>query len=107
MAGFPPGAHRIGGAAAAQVNAELAAAFYGPLVPLVVELRRQGLSLRAIAAELERRGLPTRQGFRRWSPVAVNRVLARALASAGSAVAPASPAPVLPNLARPAHAAAA
>jgi hypothetical protein len=37
----------------------------------VVELRRQGFSLRAIAVELLRRGLKTRQEWPHWSAVQV------------------------------------
>jgi hypothetical protein len=61
MPAFPPGAHLKGGAALAPVNRELAREFYEPIIPVVVELRRQGLSLRAIARELDRRGIRTRQ----------------------------------------------
>jgi hypothetical protein len=78
MPGFPPGVHHKGGAAAAPVNAALALEFYAPLLPLVAELRRGGLSLRAIARELERRGLKTRQEWTRWSATQVRRVLDRA-----------------------------
>jgi hypothetical protein len=86
MPGFPPGVHRQGGAASAPVNAAIALEFYSPLLPLVADLRRQGLSLRAIASELERRGLRTRQEWPHWSATQVRRVLARA-AQAGHALA--------------------
>jgi hypothetical protein len=52
MPHFPPGVHLKGGQTSAVVNAELAREFYAPIIPLVTELRRQGLSLRAIAREL-------------------------------------------------------
>ena len=56
MPGFPPGVHQLGGRNAAEGHAQAAREFYAPLLPVVVELRRRGLSLRAIAAELDRRG---------------------------------------------------
>jgi hypothetical protein len=97
MPSFPPGVHLIGGRNAAPVHAELAREFYAPIIPVVVELHRQGLSLRAIARELDRRGVRTRQvskveflgispegGLRwsdrqwiQWSATQVRRVLAR------------------------------
>jgi len=88
MPGFPPGAQLKGGAASAPVNRELAREFYEPIIPVVVELR-QGLSLRQIAAELDRQGIKTRVGcwyesatgemtVIRWSATQVKRVLARA-----------------------------
>ncbi|MCZ6852160.1 MAG: recombinase family protein, partial [Planctomycetota bacterium] len=45
-------------------------------VALMVELRGQGLSLRRIAAELERQGIQSRGG-RRLSPQVVSNVLKR------------------------------
>jgi hypothetical protein len=86
MPAFPPGVHLKGGAAAAPYLAQLAREFYAPLLPLVAELRRQGLSLRAIARELEKRGLKSRHGWTEWSATQVRRMLARA-ASAGHAIA--------------------
>jgi hypothetical protein len=47
----------------------------------VAELRREGLSLRAIARELERRGIKTRQEWPHWSATQVRRILARAAAA--------------------------
>jgi hypothetical protein len=85
MPAFPPGVHRKGGQAAASTHVAMAREFYGPLLALVAELRRSGLSLRAIAGELQRRGLKTRQGWKEWSATQVGRVLARA-AGAGHAV---------------------
>lgn len=75
---FPPGVHLKGGEVSAVVNAERAREFYRPLLPIVAELRRQGLSLRAIAAELDRRGIKTRQEWDHWSATQVRRVLIRA-----------------------------
>jgi hypothetical protein len=86
MPGFPPGVHHQGGAASAPVNAALALEFYRTLLPLVADLRRRGLSLRAIARELERRAVKTRQEWPHWSATQVRRVLARA-ALAGHALA--------------------
>ena len=59
MHGFPPGVHLIGGRNAAPYLRQLAREFYAPIIPVVVDLRRQGLSLRAIARELDRRGIKT------------------------------------------------
>ena len=77
MPRFPAGVHLQGGRNAAPVHREAAREFYAPLVPVVAELRRQGLSLRAIARELERRGLKTRQEWPHWSATQVRRILAR------------------------------
>jgi hypothetical protein len=78
MPGFPPGVHLKGGQASAPVNAELASAFYAPLLPIVLNLHRQGLSLRAIARELDGGGVKTRLGWDHWSATQVRRVLDRA-----------------------------
>jgi hypothetical protein len=79
MPRFPPGVHLIGGRNAAVTNAQLARDFYAPILPLVAELHRQGLSLRAIARELDRRGVKTRMQYpdQRWSATQIRRVLAR------------------------------
>jgi hypothetical protein len=79
---FPEGACHKGGAASAPTHRESAREFYAPLLPVVAELRRQGLSLRAIAAELGRRGFKSRWGWPHWSATQVRRVLARAVAAA-------------------------
>jgi hypothetical protein len=79
---FPEGVCHKGGAASAPVHRESAREFYAPLLPVVAELRRQGLSLRAIAAELGRRGIKTRQEWPHWSATQVRRVLARVVAAA-------------------------
>src|SRR5207247_8181133 len=60
--GFPPGANVRGGRNAAPVHAEMADAFYAHIIPIVVELRRQGQSLRVIARELDKREIRTRVG---------------------------------------------
>jgi hypothetical protein len=78
---FPNGVHLKGGAAAAPVHRQHAAEFYGPLLPIVAELHGAGMSLRAIAAELARRGIKTRQEWMDWSATQVRRVLARAVAA--------------------------
>jgi hypothetical protein len=83
MPAFPPDAHRKGGAASAPVHAQAAREFYAPLLPLVTALRRRGLSLRAIAAELQRLGIRTRQLWPHWSATQVRRLLARASAGHG------------------------
>jgi hypothetical protein len=72
-----PGAHLIGGRNAAVTHRRDAEAFYRDVVPLVAQLRAEGLSLRAIAAELQRRGASPRYGDR-WSASTVRRLLARA-----------------------------
>jgi hypothetical protein len=56
MPAFPPDAHQKGGRNAAPVHAEAAREFYASILPIVAELHRQGLSLRGIARELDKRG---------------------------------------------------
>src|ERR1035438_6745026 len=101
MPKFPKGANLKGGRNAAPVLAEMAREFYAPIIPIVMELHNQGLSLRAIGRELDRRGIRTRQEsssafmgvdadckpiwdttINRWSAAQVRRVLARGLAAA-------------------------
>jgi hypothetical protein len=93
MPAFPPGVHLKGGQNAAPVLAEMAREFYAPIIPIVMELHGQGLSLRAIGRELDQRGIRTRIGcwytsisskprIIRWSAAQVRRVLARGLALA-------------------------
>lgn len=95
MPAFPPGVHLKGGRNAAPVLAEMAREFYAPIIPIVMELHSQGLSLRAIGRELDQRGIRTRIGcwytsiggepqIIRWSAAQVRRVLARGLAAAES-----------------------
>jgi hypothetical protein len=78
MPRFPAGVHLTGGRNSAPVNRALADKHYAPILPVVADLRRQGLSLRAIARELERLGVPTRQEFGRWHARQIARILARA-----------------------------
>jgi len=48
------------------------------LAPIIVELRHAGVtSLRAIAAELSLRGIPTATGVGEWQSAQVRRMLAR------------------------------
>jgi Recombinase len=94
---FPPGVHLKGGRNAAPVLAELAREFYAPLIPIVVELRDQGLSLREIAAELEKRGIKARWGWTRWSAAQVRRILARAAEQQQGRAAVPAPAPAVPT----------
>jgi DNA invertase Pin-like site-specific DNA recombinase len=66
--------------AALQAKKARGEAVSGPTVPaaireLVVELRNEGLSLRKIGAELERRGIPTVRGGVSWHVSTVNSVL--------------------------------
>lgn len=84
MPAFPPGVHRIGGANAAPVNRELAREFYQDILPRVVELRAAGLSLRAIAAELDRQGVRPRCDYpgQKWSAEQVRLLLKRVWAGA-------------------------
>jgi DNA invertase Pin-like site-specific DNA recombinase len=58
----------------ARRTAEVAATSYAEVSPVVQELRVGGLSLQAIALELDARGLFTRTG-RPWNAVQVSRVL--------------------------------
>jgi DNA invertase Pin-like site-specific DNA recombinase len=46
-------------------------------VALMKEMEAEGLSLRAIAAELTRRGIPTKEGRPGWHHSSVKRILAR------------------------------
>ncbi|HEY1978217.1 MAG TPA: recombinase family protein [Candidatus Baltobacteraceae bacterium] len=55
-------------------TAKLARDSYVDVLPLVQELRAKGLSLQAIGAELDARGIFTRNG-RSWNPMQVARVL--------------------------------
>jgi len=66
-----------GAAAAAVAIRRQKAAAYEDLLPIVRKLAKNGLSLRAIAAQLNTDGHTTRTG-RDWNPVQVSRVLATA-----------------------------
>jgi hypothetical protein len=90
MPQFPPGVHRKGGEASVESHRRLAREFYAPLLPVVLELHRQGLSLRAIGRELDRRGIKTRFGWPCWSAASVRRALDRALEAAAQGQRPAA-----------------
>lgn len=77
MPAFPPGACLKGAQASIMSHVQLADEFYAPIIPIVAELRRQGLSLRAIARELDQRGIKTRQECACWNASQIRRVLAR------------------------------
>jgi DNA invertase Pin-like site-specific DNA recombinase len=71
---------RIKGARrAGEAVAKAAAEAYSDLAPIVAELRGKGLSLGAIADELNKQGHTTRRG-KPWNAVQVSRVLERATA---------------------------
>jgi hypothetical protein len=74
---FPPGASARGGANAAPILRQLADEHYAHLYDLLAQLRAEGLSLAAIAAELNARGEKTRVWGRPWNPTQVARVLKR------------------------------
>jgi len=78
MPSFPPDACHLGGRNAAPVNREMAREFYAPIIPIVLELRQQRLSLRAIARELVRRGIAARQRSECWGVTTIRRILERA-----------------------------
>src|SRR4051812_34573189 len=110
---FPPGAHLKGGRNAAPVLVELAREFYAPIIPIVQELHKQGLSLREIGRELERRQIKPRiggpvggpGGGSRWAAAQVRRVLLYAAKPASLAAAPAkasTPPTQAPTVQRPA-----
>jgi DNA invertase Pin-like site-specific DNA recombinase len=63
--------------ASAKVRTKNAAEAYSDLAPIVAELRGKGLSLAAIADELNKQGHTTRRG-KPWNAVQVSRVLERA-----------------------------
>ncbi len=65
---------RKGAKAAGESLSRAAAEAYGDLRPIVADLRQGGLSLRAIANELNSLGHTTRRG-RRWNAVQVARVM--------------------------------
>jgi hypothetical protein len=89
--GFPPGVHVKGGRNAAPIHAQAAREFYAPIIPLVVKLQGQGLSLRAIARELDRQGIKPRYGCAGWNAAGVRRVLVRAAQPPCAGVAVLSP----------------
>jgi hypothetical protein len=77
MPHFPTDAARRGAQAAALTHIQSAREFYAPIIPFVVKLRQEGLSLRAIARDLQARGIPSRV-WNQWSASQVRRVLQRA-----------------------------
>jgi hypothetical protein len=77
MPGFTPEARLKGGQVTGRQTSRLTREADAALLPIVLLLRQQKLSLRAIAAELDRRGIRPRQG-RRWQARQVSRLLARA-----------------------------
>ena len=44
------------------------------IISMIRELRGQGYSLRKIAAELDRQGIPTKQGASAWNAMTVRRI---------------------------------
>jgi DNA invertase Pin-like site-specific DNA recombinase len=66
-------------ARAAEAVRQQSAEAYSDLLPVLVEYRAFGLSLRAIAAKLNAEGHTTRRG-KPWNPMQVKRVLDRAAA---------------------------
>jgi hypothetical protein len=60
----------------ALVIAEQARAFDAPIIPLVLDLRRQGVTFDAIARELERQGIENRRG-KQWHSSKVRQILVR------------------------------
>ncbi len=65
-----------GAKAAGLAHAKAATEAYSDLRPIVADLRQKGLSLNAIADELNTLGHTTRRG-RQWNPVQVARILDR------------------------------
>lgn len=59
-----------------QANRDQADAFARPLRPLLESMRRQGLTLAAIATELNQRGIRTARG-KQWQATTVRNLLAR------------------------------
>lgn len=71
-----PGVAAEGARKSAAVRSARAYEHAADVAPTVVDLRLNGLSLRAIAGELNIRGIPTSRGGP-WSAVKVSRVIAR------------------------------
>jgi hypothetical protein len=68
--------------AAGEARTARAHARAADLAPIISELRAAGVvSLRAIAEELDRRGIPTATGRSEWQAVQVMRVLKRLAAA--------------------------
>jgi len=96
MPRFPPHASAKGAQAAAQSHRGARREWDAALEPLLLQLHGQGLSQHAIAAELGRRGIRTRQGLSRWHARQVGRILGRLLGGTESNVPEALPAPEPP-----------
>jgi recombinase len=62
---------------ARKVRTARADAHAAKLAPTIKKLRARGATLRAIAAALNERNIPTASGRGQWQPVQVARVLAR------------------------------
>jgi DNA invertase Pin-like site-specific DNA recombinase len=73
-----PKALRAAQAKGAERNREQAIAFAGRVAPILHECRRRGLSLHAIADELNARQVPTASGNGHWHTTTVRAVLTRA-----------------------------
>lgn len=71
--------HAVGHAASIKVRAARAARRASDLAPTITELQAAGLSMRAIAAELNARGIETSRTGATWSGKQVSRVLAQAV----------------------------
>lgn len=72
-----PQARERGSAAAAKARRRNAVLAYADVAPFIAELRKSGLSLRAIAYRLDSEGYATR-AERRWNAMLVSRILASA-----------------------------
>lgn len=81
MPAFPPGVQHKGGANAAITLTQQAVEFYEPIIPIVLELHKQGKSLREIGRELQKRGIKPRINYPpgNWSAAQVRRALFRGL----------------------------
>ena len=70
------GGPKVDGRLGVEAQQRLAQAFAAELEPVVGDLRRRGLSLRQMAAELTSQGIQTPRGGQ-WSACAVRNVLLR------------------------------
>lgn len=71
------GQARNGAAASATVRTAKSVAHASDVLPLAVDLKEKGASLRRIAAELTARGVLTPRGGAKWTAAGVKRVLRR------------------------------
>jgi DNA invertase Pin-like site-specific DNA recombinase len=74
------GVRDLGTAASAKVRGEKADARAADVAPIIAEMQASGQSLRAIAAELTSRGIPTATARGTWTAAGVSRVLGRVAA---------------------------